>query len=148
MAIRAKFMGREKVAARLRKFVPDAEKQMAEAQIAAANELADAIRPRAPVDDGDYQQSIRGGRLADNPGAAVFGLRETKDKNATGIFASFLWRWLEFGTNDRTVKKTGAPAGKMPAQPHIMPTWRQHQKRIRRKVAGALNRAIKRGRGK
>lgn len=152
MAIRAKFVGREKVAKRLRALVPDIELEAAKAQLEAAEELAAAIEQRAPLGDGpnpgDYRASIRGGKLSDNPGAAVFGLRATKDKNATGIFASFLWRWLEYGTAQRTVKSTGKSSGKMPAQPHIFPTYRQHQKRIKRKVANAVNRAVRKAQKK
>jgi len=149
MAIRAKFMGREKLAKRVRELVPDIDQEAAKAQLEAAEELAEAIEQRAPIGEtGDYRSSIRGGKLSDNPGAAVFGLRQTKDKNATGIFASFLWRWLEYGTAQRTVKSTGKSSGKMTAQPHIFPTYRQHQKRIRRKVANAINRAVRRAQKK
>ncbi len=148
MAIRGKFVGREKLAKRLRTLVPDIDQEAAKAQLEAAEELAEAIEQRAPLghgpSPGDYRASIRGGKLSDNPGAAVFGLRQTKDKNATGIFASFLWRWLEYGTAKRTVKSTGKSSGKMEAQPHIFPTYRQHKKRIRRKVASAINRAVRR----
>ncbi|EXL08613.1 HK97-gp10 family putative phage morphogenesis protein [Aquamicrobium defluvii] len=152
MAIQGKFVGREKLAKRLRELVPDLEEETAKAQLEAAEELAEAIEQRAPLghgdSPGDYRASIRGGKLNDNPRAAVFGLRQTKDKSATGVFASFLWRWLEFGTGPRVVKKTGKSSGQMEAQPHIFPTYRQHQKRIRRKVANAINRAVRRMRKK
>lgn len=152
MVIRAKFMGREALTKRLRELVSDVEQEVAKAQLEAAEELAEAIEQRAPLgygdSPGDYRASINGGKLSDNPGAAVFGLRQTKDKNATGIFASYLWRWLEFGTGQRTVKKTGKSSGKMTAQPHIFPTYRQHQKRIKRKVANAINRAVRKAQKK
>ena len=151
MAIRAKFIGREALTKRLRELVPDVEQEAAQAQLEAAEELAEAIEMRAPLghgdDAGDYRASIKGGRLADNPGPAVFGSRETKDKNATGVFASYKWRWLEFGTAERH-KKNGASSGKMPAHPHIFPTYRQHQKRIKRKVANAINRAVRKSQKK
>lgn len=151
MAIRGKFMGREALTKRLRQLVPDIEQEAGKAQLEAAEELAAAIEARAPISEdgtGDYRASISGGRLADNPGKAVIGVSSTKDPNATGVFADFKWRWIEFGTAERTVKKTGASSGRMPAQPHIFPTYRQHQKRIKRKVANAINRAVRKAQGK
>lgn len=136
MAVRAKFEGREKVMARLRRLVPDAEKEAAKAQLEAANELAAAIRGRAPVRTGEYRDSIQGGRLSDAPsGGQLVGIRGTKDPNATGIFARFLWRFLEFGTFSSSAK------------PHIFPTYRAMKKRIRRKVAGAVNKAVRKAKG-
>lgn len=133
---------------KLNQLVPEAEKELAEAQLEAAVDLADAIRPHAPVDDGDYQRSIRGGRVADNPGAAPIGLRRTKDKNATGVFADFKWRWIEFGTGERVQKTTGRRVGRMPAKAHIFPIFRAKRKAIRRKMAGAVNKAVRKVRGK
>lgn len=141
-------LGRAAVMRRLNQLVPEAEKQLAEAQLEAAEDLAAAIRPRAPVDEGEYRDSIRGGRVADNPGVAPAGLRQTKDKNATGVFANFKWRWIEFGTGERVQKTTGRRVGRMPAQPHIFPTFRAKRKAIRRKMANTVNKAIRKVRGK
>lgn len=152
MAIKAKFMGREALTKRLRQLVPEIDLVTAAAQLEAAEDLAAAIEARAPLgegdDAGDYRASIKGGRIADNPGKAVIGVSSTKDPNATGVFADFKWRWLEFGTAERTVKKTGKSSGRMPAQPHIFPTYRAKKKAIRRKVASAINRAVRRTKGK
>lgn len=134
MAVRAKFLGRDAVMRRLRKLVPDAEPDLAKAQMDAAEELAAAIRPRAPERTGEYRNSIDAGRLSEIAGYAKSNLRATKDPNATGIFALFTWRWLEFGT--RYAK----------AQPHIFPTYRAMRRRIRRKIAGAMNKAVRRAR--
>lgn len=151
MAIKARMLGRDAVMRKLGQLVPEAEKQLAEEQLDAAVDLADAIRPRAPVadiDGGEYRQSIRGARLSENSGNAVVGLRQTKDKNATGVFANFKWRWIEFGTGERVQKTTGRRVGRMPAQPHIFPTYREKQKSIRRKMANAVNRAVRKVMGK
>lgn len=151
MAFKARMLGREAVMLRLTQLVPEAEKQLAEAQLDAAVELADAIRPRAPVADvdrGEYRDSIRGGKLEDNPGSSPVGLRKTKNRNATGIFASFKWRWIEFGTGERVQKTTGRHVGRMPAQPHIFPTFRAKRKAIRRKMANAVNKAVRKVRGR
>ena len=98
---KAKFEGRDKVMARLRKLVPNAERELAEAQLDSAVQLAQAIAARAPVRTGRYRASIHGARLSGHKkGQGVgIGLRGgTKDKNATGVFALFYWRFLEFGT--------------------------------------------------
>lgn len=133
MAIKAKFLGREAVTRKLRQLVPEAEKQAAIAQMEAATELAAAISARAPRRTGEYADSIEGDKLSNRREAAI-GAR-TKDPNATGIFANFKWRWLEFGTV------------KMSAQPHIFPTFRAARKRIRRKVANAINKAVRKAKG-
>jgi HK97 gp10 family phage protein len=131
VAIRAKFEGREAVMRKLRRLVPDAEIEAAKAQLEAAQELAVAIEARAPLGQtGDYRASIEGAKLSDKPGKAVLG-STSKDPNATGIFADYIWRFLEFGTV------------KMAAQPHIFPTYRAMKKRIRRKIAGAINKAVR-----
>ena len=147
MAFKAKMLGREVVMRRLNRLVPEAEKEVAVAQLEVAQEGAARIAARAPVgDSGEYAQSIEGDRLANRPGqnAVGRGLKGgTKDKNATGIFASFKWRWLEFGTKDRVVKATGQKVGKMTPQPHIFPTWRAYRKAARRKIANAVNRAVR-----
>ena len=144
MAVNAKFKSREAVMRRLRQLVPDAEKEAAAAQMEAATELASAIAARAPVGaTGEYKRSIQGDKLSNRPGEKAVGGRATKDPNATGVFASYKWRWLEFGTKERVVKKTGQKVGKVDAQPHVLPTYRGMKKRIRRKVAGAINKAVR-----
>lgn len=134
MRTRAKFEGRDKVMARLRAITPAAEVELAAAQLDAAKDLADKIRPRAPRDTGEYAASIQGDRLSARPKDArnLVGLKgQTKDKNATGIFAQHLWRWLEFGTV------------KMARRPHIFPTFRAARPAIRRKMANAVNKALR-----
>ena len=149
MAFKAKFEGRDVVMRRLRKLVPEAEKQLADAQLDVARELADRIRARAP-DDGDYAGSIQGDRLSSRPGVRISGKGlkgQTKDPNATGIFANPLWHLLEFGTKDR-FHKSGKFVGRGPAIPHIFPTYRAMRRRIRRLMAGAVNKAVRKVRNK
>lgn len=134
MALKAKMLGRGKTLALLRGIVPEAEKELAKAQLEAAQQLAGKIKPRAPRKTGAYQASIVGDRLASRPGerAATGGLRnETRDPNATGVFADYIWRFLEFGTV------------KAAKRPHIFPTYRQEKPRIRRKMAAAVRKAVK-----
>lgn len=133
MAIKAKFLGREVVMKKLNKMVPDAERELAQAQMDVAREAASRIAVRAPVGaTGDYKGSIEADRIANRPHQEFTGIRETKDKNATGVFAKFTWRFLEFGTIN------------MAARPHIFPTWRAYRKTARRKMAAAVNKAVRR----
>ncbi|KQZ81876.1 hypothetical protein ASD64_08950 [Mesorhizobium sp. Root157] len=163
MAIKAKMLGRGAVMRKLNQLVPEAEKQLAEAQLEAAKELAGDIAARAPVETGEYKASIEGARLADRPASnAVVGGSATKDKNATGVFAAWYWRFVEFGTSPHKIK---AKPGKMlhlhgnvfasevdhpgaRAQPHIFPTFRAARPRIRRKMANAVNKATRKVMGK
>lgn len=148
MSIRGKFRGREALMKQLRDLVPDIEEETAKSKLEAAEDLARAIEARAPLGEtGDYRDSIKGGLLSD--GDPVIGLATSKtDPSATGVFASHIWRWLEFGTGERTQKTTGRRVGKVEAQPHIFPTFRAQKKAIRRKVASGINRAVRRMKGK
>ena len=128
--IRAKFANREAVMARLRKVAPNAEREIAKAQLDAARGLAEAIRARAPVDTGRYRESLEADLLRNRKAASIGGGRKSKDPNATGVFGEFIWRFLEFGTVNQ------------PAQPHIFPTYRASKKAIRRGMRRALKNAI------
>ena len=160
-------MGREALMRKLNQVVPEADKQLADAQLDAAKDLAGKISARAPTDSGEYKASIEGGRLADRPGqASILGGRATKDKNATGVFAAWYWRFLEFGTSAHIIRAKNAPAlrfrgrgGQMvskesvahpgsAAQPHVFPTWRAFRKTARRQVAKAVNKAVRTAMGK
>lgn len=158
---------------RLSQLVPEAEKQLAEAQLEAGQDLASRIQARAPVGvSGEYKSSIHAERLADSASTRRVGgkvkdtttgkaIIKTKDKNAVGVFAEFIWRFLEFGTRAHTIKAKSGPLlvfkGKdgqtvavpsvqhpgMARQPHVFPTYRAEKKRIRRKMAAAVNKAVR-----
>lgn len=165
MVMQAKMMGREALMGKLNRLVPEAEAQLAQAQLEVAKEGAARIAARAPVGEtGEYRDSFEGARLADRPGdvAAV----KTTDRNATGIFAAWFWRFIEFGTAPHVIKAKNAPAlrfkGKdgglvsvqsvnhpgTSAKPHIFPTWRAFKKTARRKMANAVNKAVRKAMGK
>jgi HK97 gp10 family phage protein len=137
--VRAKFEGREKVMARLRAIAPAAETELATAQLEAAQDLAGKIRGRAPRRTGRYAASILGDKLSSRRSGSIIGgglKGSTKGKNATGVFGEFIWRFLEFGTV------------KMARHPHIFPTYRAARKGIRRKMATAVNRALRKTKNK
>jgi hypothetical protein len=149
MKAKAKFLSRAVTMRLLNQVVPEAEKELAKAQLKAAEELAARIKPRAPG-DGQYKASIKGDKLSNRPGehAVGRGLKgKTTDPNATGIFAEYIWRWLEYGTQAR-VNKKGANRGIGPAIPHIFPTYRANKARIRRNMAAAVRRAVRKVKSK
>lgn len=136
MKTKATFLGREKTMRLLRGVVPEAEKELAQVQLDSARTLATKIKPRAPGPrTGKYQASIQADKLANRPSERAVGSsinNETKDPNATGVFADFIWRFLEFGTVN------------MRKRPHIFPTYRQERPKIRRNMAAAVRKAVKR----
>jgi HK97 gp10 family phage protein len=138
MAYKAKFQGREAVMRRLNQMVPDAERELAAVQMEVAEEAASRIGARARSligGTGDYHRSIEADRIANRPKNELIGITETKDKNATGVFAKWTWRFLEFGTVH------------MARRPHIFPTWRAFRKTARRKMASAVNKAVRKAKG-
>ncbi len=164
MALRAKIAreSRDAVMNRLRSVVPDIDQQLAAAQRMAAEELAAAIKGRAPVDSGEYRNSIQAVRLAGvDHREKLPGIQTTKDPNAYGIKALYIWRFLEFGsrahkirarrkpelvfraTNGALVRTQEVDHPGTTAKPHIFPTYRAMRKKIRRRIATAVNRAIK-----
>ena len=134
--ITAKFENREKVLARMRRIAPAVETEVAAQQMKAGDQLAERIASRAPVGaTGRYRRSIHADRLATAGGnTSLVGMRQTKDPNAVGIFAEFMWRWLEFGTVNQH------------AQPHIFPTYRAMKKSIKAGLTRAMGRGIKKAR--
>jgi hypothetical protein len=163
MALRAKVtrQSRDAVMKRLRELVPEAEEAAAAAQEVSAKELAEAIKARAPRDSNEYVNSIEAVRLAGrNDDRKPVGIEQTKDPNAWGIVALYIWRFIEFGTRPHAIKARKKPRlvfrignkvvrtaqvahPGMKARPHIFPTYRAMRKRIRRRVAAAINKAIK-----
>lgn len=140
MKVKAKFLSREKTMRLLNDIVPEAEKELAKAKIESAQSLAGKIKPRAPGPrTGKYQASIQADLLANRPKERSVGgnglNNQTKDPNATGVFADFIWRFLEFGTV------------KMAKRPHIFPTYRQERPKIKRKMAAAVRKAVRKAKG-
>lgn len=141
MKVKAKILGRAQTMKLLNAVVPEAEKELAKAQMEGAQQVVNKIKPRAPGPrTGAYQASIQADLLANRPKERAAGgggaNGNTKDPNATGVFADYIWRFLEFGTV------------KMAKRPHIFPTWRQERKRVRAKMATAVRKAVKKAKSK
>lgn len=158
MVIKAQVVGREALMRRLNTIAPNIEKYTAKEKKAAGDELADAIRLRAPTGETlDYMESIQADLIADRPAQEKVGIRASKDPSAVGLFAQFIWRFLEFGTRPHNVAKGGGTAlGKKQtkatgaimhpgsvAKPHIFPIYRAMKPKIKRRIRNAVNRAIR-----
>lgn len=145
---------------RLRSIVPDIDDTLAQKQKEVTEELAEAIRNRAPAKKGEYRNSIQAAKLSDIDYRETPGIATTKDPNAYGIKSLYIWRFIEFGTkshaikarkkrylsffiNGRRIVKASVIHPGMKAQPHIFPTYRAMKKKIKRKIAAAVNSAIK-----
>lgn len=132
-----KWIGREELYKKLNKLQPNAVRELAKVQLEAAQNLASDIRPRAPRGKtGEYAASIEGDYLRYRKAATRVGKGRADtganaDPNATGIFAEYIWRFLEFGTV------------KMSAQPHIFPVYRASKKRIRLGLNKAVRNALR-----
>lgn len=163
MALKTKILGREALSKRLNDVAPSIEKYAAPVKLELAEEAADKIAARAPTGATlDYMHSIEAGRLADHPDKKPVGINPSKDPTATGVFAPFIWRFLEFGTAPHNTAPGGGSAlGQAThsegggtqhpgtaAQPHIFPTWREMKARAKRKIQAAVNKGVKEAMGK
>lgn len=166
MAMKAKILGREALSRRLQQLAPEAEKAATAAKIEIARDAAMQMAVAAPRETGQYAESIKGGFLHDNIAHSPVGVTASKDPEATGVFAHFTWRFLEFGTKAHMIKsKDGGPLAfkgatddtefasqvkhtGSAAHPHIFPTWRAMKPKAMRKMRGAINKAVRKAMGK
>ncbi|TPK18062.1 HK97 gp10 family phage protein [Mesorhizobium sp. B2-5-7] len=166
MAMKATVLGREALQRKLDALVPEASAAAAKAKLEVAREAASRIASRAPVGEtGSYKDSIIGARQADMPGIKPASGQPSKDPDATGVYAEFVWRWLEWGTaphkitgKDGSLVFPGAdgtlvsvPSVVHPgarAHPHIFYTWRAYRKAAKAKISRAISAAVKASMGK
>ncbi|WP_425963877.1 HK97 gp10 family phage protein [Rhizobium nepotum] len=158
--IKAKVLGRDALTKKLNQVAPLANKYAAEAKLQIANEAADKISDRAPISNdataGDYAASIQAAKISDRPNSkALVGATASKDPDATGIFADWIWHFLEFGTRPHSVAKGGgtvagqksADGARMhpgtKAQPHIFPTWRSLRAKAKKRINDAVWRGVR-----
>lgn len=166
MAIKARVLGREALTRNLERLTPGVTEAAAKAKLEVAQEAAKRIAAAAPRKTGEYASEIVGERQADNPGKLPVGGRQSKDPDATAIYAPFYWRFLEFGTAPHLIKgKNGgnlvfrAGNGALVetrsvdhpgsfARPHIFPTWKAYRKAAKAKISRAIGQAVKKSLGK
>lgn len=163
MAFKASILGREALMAKLDKVAPAATKYANDAKLKVAEDAAERMRNAAPRGATlEYAESITGDLLKSHPNAHQVGITQTKDPNAAGIFAGWIWRFLEFGTAPHNVAKGGGTAlGKASlaggggalhpgtrAQPHIFPTWRSYKKTAKQQIRAAVRKGVREAMGK
>lgn len=163
MVLKAKVLGREALTKRLRQLAPKAVEAMDKTKMDVAQEVAAAIAARAPKTTGDYEASIKAEFQSANADKEVFGGRKSKDPTAVGIYGSYIWRFLEFGTQaslgtaprrDRRYKtrevmtQGKGPHAATPAQPHVFPVWRGMRKKALSQIRRTLNKGIREAMGK
>ena len=158
MALKATVLGRERLMAKLDQVAPNATKYVNEVKLQIAEEAAEKIRARAPRGASlEYAESIEGDFVKNHPQQKQVGIQATKDPDAAGIFALFIWRFLEFGTAPHnTAKGGGTVAGRKAAragqghlhpgtkaQPHIFPVWRAMRAKAKQRIQTALRKGIR-----
>ncbi|MBY5698526.1 HK97 gp10 family phage protein [Rhizobium leguminosarum] len=162
MAITADLKGREALMRRLNQLAPNVEKYAAQAKLEIGKDAAKQIAANAPRDTGDYADSFKAELVSANPDKATVGISVTKDPSAVGIYASYIFRFLEFGTAPHSTvkgggtvlgKKTAAASGAgihpgTPAQAHVFPTWRSLKKKARKRLLAAVNKGVREAMGK
>jgi HK97 gp10 family phage protein len=152
---------KDKLRQKLNALVPGLNEAINEANQTSATELAEAIAKRAPVLTGEYKASINAHPVEDtgyghNSGKATVRrdqtittkyrhmIRKGRYKGQTrtrtaraietlawGVFALYIWRYLEFGTKN------------MRKQPHIFGTYRSYRSRIKGRMGRAVRKAVK-----
>lgn len=140
MAFKATVLGREELTRRLERLTPGVAAAAAEAKLIAAREAANRIAAAAPVRTGTYKDSIIGAKQADMPGKTSIG-QQSKDPDATGVYAEFVWKFLEFGTAPHNIGNGMHPGSR--AQPHVFPTWKAYRKTAKALINKAINKAVK-----
>lgn len=158
MALKVRVQGRAQLTRNLQAVVPKALVYAAEANLKIAEEVADKIRDVAPRGATlEYAESLRGDFLKNNPNALDFSKNPTKDKDAAGLFAQWIWRFLEYGTAPHnTAAGGGTVKGRSdfhqgignihpgtPAQPHIFPTMRAFKSTAAKIKRAAINKAFR-----
>ncbi|WP_028753715.1 HK97 gp10 family phage protein [Rhizobium leucaenae] len=158
MALKAKILGREALTAKLDQLAPAATKYANAAKLAVAEEAAEKMRDAAPRGATlEYAESIAGDLLKNHPDAKQVGITPTKDPDAAGIFAEWIWNFLEFGTAPHNTAPGGGTAlGQAThtagggtqhpgtqAQAHIFPTWRSYKKTAKQKIQAAIRKGVR-----
>lgn len=149
-SVRMHVRGKERLFAKLRAMDDAIESEVADAALKGAEEIADMaqrLAPRNPATASEYWRSInarpvlhisgadnalgQGARLQARPGEAKRDVM-SRGVAAAGVFASWRWRFVEFGTRNN------------PAYPHLIPSYRALRRRINSRMARAINKAMKR----
>lgn len=141
------FSNRDRLKRKLRSLPPAAEKAVKAQLEKEANDLAELIRRRVPVDTGTLRESVKvmpGDRPLSMKVKA--GGEPTRKKVRKGVKAADFAkakasggsrgeydyaRGVEFGTSEQ------------PAQPFFWPSYRQRKRPIRRRISAAAKKAVR-----
>jgi len=167
MAMKAKIEGREALTRKLDQMAPMANKYAAEEKLAIAKEAAAKMAAVSPPKNvtGEYKSSLQGDFLRNRKTDKTLNGSDhqpTKDADATGIFANYIWRFLEFGTKanaegshrDRRYKKRVVMTkvkrahGATRPFPHIFANWRAMRDESKKRIHLAIVRGVKEAMGK
>jgi hypothetical protein len=158
MALKVTVLGRAQLTRDLKAIVPNALKYAADANLQIVEQVAEKISDAAPRGATlEYAESIEGDFLKNKPGALNFSDSPTKDPDAAGLFAPWIWRFLEYGTAPHnTASGGGTVKGRSDftqgngnlhpgtaAQPHIYPTWNAFKATANRIKRNAINKAFR-----
>ena len=150
MADGAKFSlrGKEQLAGKLRRLVPEADKALAAVNEQSAHEMVSLAQGFAPVDQGDLRDSIK----ATPPGEVPAAYAQGGNPKATGAWlvtagnsAVRYPHLVEFGAGPHVAggQFEGAQHPGAPAQPFFFPAYRLVRQKHKGRVGRALRKAIK-----
>ena len=147
---KTRWVGKEKAFRQLSKVVPAVEDALPKSMETGASEVAALARQYAPKVTGEYADSIIAKNVEDKKGLPVWG-----------VFASWIWRFIEFGTqagrykvrvgSRKSDKKQHKTHGRYsyrthpgnPAHPHLWPAYRVVKRRVTSRITRTMNKAIK-----
>ncbi|WP_119309640.1 HK97 gp10 family phage protein [Cohaesibacter haloalkalitolerans] len=148
---KVKWIGKERAFRQLKRVVPAVEDDLKDALEMGAVEVADLARLFAPKRTGKYARTITAKERATANGLPSWG-----------VFASYIWRFIEFGTKSgRYLARVGMRKSDVkqhktlgrrsyrthpgnPAQPHLWPAYRVVKRRMMSRITRSINKAIKR----
>lgn len=133
--VRMHVRNKERLFAKLRAMDDEIEKDLAAATLKSAEEvaaMAGRLAPKNPATKSEYYRSIVGRQLLHRDRGYQGQTYTSRAVGAAGVFASWRWRFVEYGTVNNM------------AWPHLMPAYRSMKKLIRSRMSRAINKATKR----
>ncbi|MEM7619769.1 MAG: HK97 gp10 family phage protein [Pseudomonadota bacterium] len=124
---------KDRLIRKLEKIVPGLRQQLDKDLRTGALEIESAVKSFAPVDTGDYRNSLNVKpvtefHLKNSKGLVTKTFQEVR---AWGLFAYHWWPIVEFGTHNRA------------ASPHIFGPYRLLKRRIKSRIARGFSKMVK-----
>lgn len=111
------------------------ETELAKASLKSAEEvanLASSLAPKNPATPSEYHRTINARQLLHVDRKYQGQTYMSRAVGAAGVFASWRWHFVEYGTVNN------------PPYPHLMPAYRSLRKKINGRLRRAISRAAKR----